>query len=52
MSADCRSPIIRDASVTAKDETQSERSTMVSAIRAVEINNTDVVLGTANKIVC
>ena len=40
MSADCRSPIIRDASVTAKDEAKSERSTMVSAIRAAE-NNTD-----------
>ena len=41
MSADCRSPVIRDASVTAKDETKSERSTMVSAIRATTIN-TDV----------
>ena len=38
MSTDCRSPVIRDASVTAKDEKKSERSTMVSAIRAVEIN--------------
>ena len=38
MSADCRSPVIRDASVTAKDETESERSAMVSAIRVAKIN--------------
>ena len=50
MSADCRSPVIRDAAVTAKDETESERSTMVSAIRRLRLILMWVI-GTANKIV-
>lgn len=49
MSADCRSPVIRDAAVTAKDETKSKRSTMVSAARR-SIPMLMWVIGTANKI--
>ena len=50
MSADCRSPVIRDAAATAKDETKPERSTMVSAVRRLKLVLMWVI-GTANKIV-
>lgn len=50
MSADCRSTVIRDAAVTAEDETKSERSTMVSEAGRL-ILMLMCVIGTASKIV-